>query len=627
VILAVAVPVLVLAPAGRVGSTRTLALSAEALSDGAAPIAVAAQTEKGQASCAPARVNRSALLGGAVTVSPLPGSRDASPLTQVSFLGVPASELSAVLVRGSRTGSHAGRLEPYSQGDGASFVPAKPFRPGETVSVRATLTSSAATIPISYSFQIAVPDTFGEAGGSTPPAPKPSEYQAFRSRPDLRPPTVTVTAHAPGTSPGELLLGPYSGPGQYGPMILDEQGRLLWFKPLLPSGTRAADVRVQSYLGKQVLSWWQDPLDAGGSRRAGIVIDDASYNQIAIVRAGNGYQADLHEFQITPQGTALITVYDGIECNLAGVGGPANGAVADTLMQELDLATGLVRYEWHSLDHVPLSDTYVSPHPGTLKEPFDFFHINSVQPMNDGSLLIDARNTWAAYDVARRTGRVLWRLGGRRSSFKMGAGTLTAYQHDAREQPNGNITFFDNGATPKAHPQSRAIEVALNMHAMTATLVRRVEHSPALVAGSQGDTQALAGGSWMVGWGEEPWMTEYGSGGQVLFDAHLPAHWESYRVYRQAWSGRPSTPPAFALSRAGSKATVYASWNGATEVASWRVLAGSTTAALAPVGSAARAGFETAITVSPAPPRGSFFAVQALDASGAVLAASAARKG
>jgi hypothetical protein len=410
-------------------------------------------------------------------------------------------------------------------------------------------------------------------------------------------------------------------------MIIDQQGHLLWFKPLLPAGTRAADVRVQSYLGKQVLTWWQDPLAAAGSRRAGIVIDDAAYNQIAVARAGNGYQADLHEFQITPQGTALITVYDGIECDLHSIGGPARGAVADTLMQELDLATGLVRYEWHSLDHVPLSDTYVSPRPGSPKEPFDFFHINSLEQMKDGSLLIDARNTWAAYDVSPRTGRVLWRLGGRRSSFKMGPGTLTAYQHDAREQPNGNITFFDNGGTPKAHPQSRAIEVALNMHAMTATLVRRVEHAPALVAGSQGNTQALAGGSWMVGWGEEPWMTEYGSGGQVLFDAHLPAHWESYRVYREPWSGRPSTPPAFAVSRAGAKATVYASWNGATEVASWRVLAGKTATTLAQAGSAARAGFETPIALSPAPPRGSFFEVQALDASGSVLGASGARKG
>ena len=78
------------------------------------------------------------------------------------------------------------------------------------------------------------------------------------------------------------------------------------------------------------------------------------------MRAGNGYQPDLHEFQITPQGTALITVYDAIDCNLSAVGGPRDGAVADTLMQEIDLKTGLVMYEWHSLDHVPLQSSYSS---------------------------------------------------------------------------------------------------------------------------------------------------------------------------------------------------------------------------------------------------------------------------
>jgi hypothetical protein len=617
----------VLAPAGRVSrATRTLSLSGGQL--GAAPArAAGVQAGTGQASCVPSALNRSALLGGAVTVSPLPGSRDASALTQISFLGVPAAQLSGVLVRGSRSGVHTGRLAPYSQGDGESFVPARAFTPGESVSVSATLSSSGRAVPLSFSFQVAAPDTFGEAGGSTPPPPKPSEYQRFRSRPDLRPPVVTVTARAPGANAAQLLLAPYSGPGQYGPMILDAQGRLVWFKPLSPPGARAADLRVQSYQGKPVLTWWQDPLVTAGSRKAGIVIADTSYRQIAAVRAGNGYQPDLHEFQITPQGTAMITVYDGIECNLSAVGGPAHGAVADTLMQELDLATGLVRYEWHSLDHVPLSDAYVSPRPGSLKEPFDFFHVNSIDAMHDGSLLIDARNTWAAYDVDRRTGRVRWQLGGKRSSFKMGPGSVTAYQHDAREQPNGNITFFDNGATPKAHPQSRAIEVSLDMKSMSATLVRREEHVPALVAGSQGNTQALPGGGWLVGWGESPWMTEYSPGGQVVFDAHLPASWESYRVFRQSWSGRPAGPPAFALVRSGSHAIVYASWNGATEVASWRVLAGRSPGALTPLAAAPSAGFETAIALPSAPHPGGFVQVQALDATGAVLGVSAVRKG
>jgi hypothetical protein len=362
------------------------------------------------------------------------------------------------------------------------------------------------------------------------------------------------------------------------------------------------------------------------SRRAGIVIDDGSYRQIAVVRGGNGYQPDLHEFEITPQGTALITVYDGIDCDLQAMGGPAEGAVADTLMQELDLKTGLVRYEWHSLDHVALSDSYASPRPGSRKEPFDFFHINSIDVTRDDSLLIDARNTWAAYDTDPRTGQVRWRLGGKRSSFKLGPGAVTAYQHDAREQPNGNITFFDNGATPKAHPQSRVIELHLDTTAMTATLVRRDEHDPPLVAGSQGNMQAQPDGDWTVGWGQSPYLSEFGPDGQVLFDAHMPGPYESYRTYRQAWTGTPETRPAMALTRSHGRLTVHASWNGATQVASWRVLTGPTATSMTAIAAAPRSGFETAIAPPNAPAAGSYVSVQALSATGAVLGAAASRR-
>jgi hypothetical protein len=580
-------------------------------------------------SCVPPRLDVSAALaGGRVTVSPQPASRDASVSTQLSMLGPPASELSHIAVTGSHSGVHAGRLIAYSQGDGASFVPAKPFTQGERVSVHSELRDGAATIPFAWSFTAAVQDHGGVAGGSPRPAPQKAAYQSFRTRPDLKPPTVAVTARAPGTAPGDIFIAPYSGPGQYGPMILAEDGSLLWFDSLSPTGTRAADFRVQSYQGKPVLTWWQDPLIAGGESKAGEVIVDSSYRQIAVVRAGNGYQPDLHEFQITPQGTALITVFDGIDCDLSSVGGARDAAVADTLFQQIDLKTGLVMYEWHSLDHVALSESYASPAHASRTTPFDFFHINSVDVRSDGDLLVDARNTWAAYDVDPRSGRVRWRLGGKRSSFAMGPGTRTAWQHDAREQPDQTITFFDNGATPAVHRQSRAIDVRLDAQRKTATLVREDVHpgSP-LVAGSQGNVQSLAGGGWMVGWGESPYLSEFSAGGQLLFDAHMPAAYESYRAYRLAWSATPSQPPAVAVVAAGKGkgATVYASWNGATAVASWRVLGGSSASALAPAGQSPRHGFETAIAV-PGAARGSYVRVQALDASGAVIGVSRAQR-
>ncbi len=614
-----------------------LAVAALALLVGVA-VALAARGSPGAASkfrepsvspsCVPSRLNVSAALAGArVTVSPEPDSRDASVATQISMLGPPASELAHVSVSGSRSGVHAGRLVGYSQGDGASFVPAKPFTQGETVTVRAQLDEGSRAIPFAWRFTAAVQDHGGHAGGSPRPAPRQAAYQSFRSRPGLRPPTVTVTTRAAGTTPGEIFIAPYSGPGQYGPMILAEDGSLLWFEPLSPSGARAADFRVQQYEGKPVLTWWQDPLSGGGSNKSGEVIVDSSYHRIATVRAGNGYQADLHEFQITPNGVGIVTVYDGIDCDLSSVGGASNAAVADTLFQEIDLETGLVMYEWHSLDHVPLADSYASARQASRTKPFDFFHINAVDIEQDGELLIDARNTWAAYDVDRRSGQVHWELGGKQSSFALGPGARTAWQHDAREQPDGSITFFDNGATPAVHSQSRAIQLRVDAQSKTATLVREQVHpAKPLVAGSQGNVQALANGSWIVGWGEAPYFSEFSASGQLLLDAHLPATYESYRSYRMQWDGHPSEPPALALARAsGGGATVYASWNGASEVASWRVLAGPSTAALTTVGASARTGFETAIALASLP-GGDYVEAQALSATGAVIGTSAAKR-
>ncbi len=574
--------------------------------------------------CVPTHLNvSSALAGTGVTVSPGPQTRDASPATQISLLGVPASELSGVKVKGSQTGVHAGRLVAYSQGDGASFVPTHRFAPGESVGVRGEVLGGGHATPFSWTFTVAVPDTDGAAGGSARPRPVPSDYQSFHSRSDLRPPIVTVTAHSSSASAGDLFVAPYSGPGQYGPMILDENGGLVWFKPLA-HGTRASDFRVQQYEGKPVLTWWQDPLIAGGSSKAGEVIANDAYQNVHVVRAGNGYQPDLHEFQLTSRGTALITVYDAIDCDLRAVGGPREAAVADTLMQELDVRTGLVRFEWHSLDHVALSASYASPVHSSRTTPFDYFHINSIDVQQNGDFLVDSRNTWAAYDFQAQTGQVRWQLGGRHSSFAMGPGTRIAWQHDARQQPDGTITFFDNGATPAVHPQSRAIGVTLDTHRMSATLVRSSQHAPPLVAGSQGNLQALANGDWMVGWGQVPYFTEFAPSGQVLFDAHMPHAYESYRAYRLPWSGHPTGTPALSVleTPAGhGGAVAYASWNGATDVASWRLLAGPTPAKLKPLANAPKAGFETAIALR-AGANGAYAAVQAMDGAGALIGVS-----
>ena len=600
-------------------STRALILG-PAVAVGLGLAASSAAAGQPGPTCTPASLNNSALKAGAVTVSPLAGSRDASPQTQISFLGVPAGDLSAVSVVGSRTGAHGGRLAGYSQADGASFVPSHSFDEGERVTVRARVRVGGRVHPLVDQFAIAQQDAISSTPEAVHPG-RPNEAQGFHSRPTLHPPVVAVTAQSPAVAPGDEFVAPYAGPGQAGPMILDPSGGLLWFKPL-PAHTVATNLQVQEYQGRPVLTWWQGAISVHGFGLGEGVIADQSYTDVAHVKAGNGLQADLHDFELTPQGTALITAYDPIHCNLTSVGGPADGAVTDGTLQEIDVKTGLVMFQWSSLDHVALSESYEAPDRSSTGFPYDFFHINSVSLDQDGSLLISARNTWTAYELNAATGQIAWRLGGKHSSFKESSSARTAWQHDPRELGDGSISIFDNGASPKVHSQSRGIVLSVDPQQGTATLVSQITHPLPLLAESQGNLQALENGDWFVGWGQVPYVSEFGPAGQLLFDAHFPVHTQSYRGFRFTWTGTPAHPPAFVVQAAPAGSTVYASWNGATLVASWRVLSGPTPTTLQPVAQLPRTGFETAIGV-PALPAGSYTTVQALDASGAVIGTAA----
>ncbi len=188
------------------------------------------------------------------------------------------------------------------------------------------------------------------------------------------------------------------------------------------------------------------------------------------MRAGGGYLADLHELLITGEDTALITIYGLVPYDLSSVGGPEDGVVAEGIVQEVDIETGEVLFEWHSLEHVGIEESYFPP-PEDPAEPFDYFHINSIDVDHDENLIISARKTSATYKIDRQTGDVLWRLDGKRGDFQMGPGTLTRYQHDARRLPDETLTIFDNGEEGESE-MSRAIIVRLDEAAMRASLVR-----------------------------------------------------------------------------------------------------------------------------------------------------------
>ncbi len=331
-------------------SATTLAVASRRIADEQAAFAAPSSGR-----CVPTTLNRSAVLPGtSLAVTPLPDSYDALPRTQVSLLGAPAAALSKVTVRGSVSGSHSGRLRAYSQGDGASFVPSSPFVSGETVTVTGLIAGIAAKpTPFSFHFVVAHEDVLPHPA-SLHPSKDPGEKMHFHSRPSLEPPFVVVSHTSAASEPGDIFTAPYNGPGQAGPMIFDEAGNLVWFSPV-PAEDAAANLQVQQLGGQPVLTWWQGYIPPQGFGEGEEVIANSAYHVIGHVHAGNGDKVDLHDFHITSDDTAVFTSFEPIRCDLSALGGPRGGAVTDSLFQEIDLRTGLVRREWHSVDHIPLA--------------------------------------------------------------------------------------------------------------------------------------------------------------------------------------------------------------------------------------------------------------------------------
>ena len=568
--------------------------------------------------CLPSTLNHSAALAGtAVDVSPAPETDTANPHTQISFVGVPAAQIREVAVVGQRSGRHTGRLQGYSQDDGASFAPSSPFRAGERVAVSAVIGTPGKRV--AFQFRVDTPYPTAHAPEFGNPQPAPADYQSFYTMPGVQAPVLTVTVPDRDPAAGDILTTNGPGPGQYGPLIYSPQGRLIWFDKL-PAGQTAEDLNEQTYEGRRVLTWWKGRVLSLGFGEGEDLIMDSHYRTIASVPGGNGLHADLHEFQIAPHDVAYITAYNPILCDLTPVKGAADGAIVDTAIQQIDLKTGLVRWEWHSLDHVGAEESEVEAPSG--KSPWDYFHLNSIDPQPDGKVLISARSTWAGYQLDGRSGQVLWRLGGNRSSFKMGPGTRVAWQHDGRVLPDGEVTFFDDGANPPIHKQSRAVRIKLDLATHQATLSSSYTHAdPPILAASQGNMQTLPNGDTLVGYGGAPAISEYAKDGSLLLDAHQPLDMSFYRAFRFPWSGQPLSPPAVlaSLNDTEEETIVHASWNGATGVVGWRVLAGEHPEALTPQATIPAVDFESSTIL---PVAHSYVAVQALDAGGHVLGTS-----
>lgn len=454
----------------------------------------------------------------------------------------------------------------------------------------------------------------------------------FVSRPDLTPPRLSVADGRGGDelaslprSPGYLTLAPKGypddGPGQRGCLLANRMGQPVWFLPREGENEVPMDFKVQTYRGEPVLTWWQGTVHEGYGTGKGVIYD-SSYRKVAEVNTGDDVEdADLHEFLLTDDGTALLMAYQPHAVDLSELGGPTRGWAFSGVVQEVDVETGKVVSHWDSIDHVDLTEAYTElADTGSRKTPFDYFHINAIDLDDDGDLLVSARNTWAIYKISRRTGEVIWRLGGKKSDFTLGANAEFYWQHDARWLSKRRMSLFDNAAAPPQAERSRGLILDLDTQAMRADVVQEYVHPTNLLADNQGNMQVLSDRRVIIGWGAQPYASEYTSDGELLRDWRFPAADQTYRAYSFDWTGTPDDAPAVGVTTNPARGfLVYASWNGATDVRRWRILAGANADDLTPVATMPRSGFETAVAVNA---DGPFFAAVALDKNGRVLGTS-----
>ncbi|MDQ6805775.1 MAG: arylsulfotransferase family protein, partial [Actinomycetota bacterium] len=457
----------------------------------------------------------------------------------------------------------------------------------------------------------------------------------FQTARQLAPPRVEVLTSSKGTASGLMFLDPFKDfavktpqVGQSGALILDDAGHPVWFRPA-PSGQEDVDFRTQTYRGRPVLTWWQGSLILPPATPAGVpaaggafYVYDQHYRQVKRITAQNGFIADPHELLLTPRGTAIFPAVKDVAADLSQYGGSATGRYEDNAIQEIDLTTGKLVFQWDMASHIPLSEAEVAA-PPTPAVVWDPYHVNSIDTDANGHLLFSARSTWGVYEISHRDGRVIWRLGGKNSTFAVGANADFSWQHDARFLPGRRISLFDDSCCnlPAGKPArfARGLVLRLDAAKKTASVARSYTHDPGLYVPTQGNMQTLPNGNVFIGWGQQPLYSEYTAAGKLLYDVRLPDADESYRTLRLPWIGKPVTRPSVAARRSGARTAVLASWNGATEVASWKVLAGWRRGKLVEVRTVARRGFETSVRV----PSRRRFEVQALDTKGRVLGTSA----
>lgn len=528
-----------------------------------------------------------------------------------------------ISVQGSQSGAHEGQTILADDEKTVIFKPNQAFTAGEQVRVevnRLQVDRQTIYAPLSFSFFIATNQQPGEVASDTEPATTPpkSSFPDFLTLPqDI--PHYTVSMTSPESAEGYIFVAPFywtkSTLGSY-LLIIDNQGQIVYYQSVADA-QNAFDFKVQPN-GR--LSYFDQ-------NESTFYLVDSHYQVVETYQAGNGYVADLHDLQVLPNGNALLMAYDDETVDMSQVvpDGKVDATVTGLIVQELDPSMNVI-FEWRSWDHVSFLDSTAN----LTEQKVDLVHGNALALANDGDLLLSSRNLSEVTKIDLQTGEVIWRLGGKANMFEFINGEPFAFQHDIRQLPNGDLTIFDNQGTPQNPAASHAIEYRLDETNKTATQVWEFTHDPPIFATFMGDTQRLSNGNTFIDWGAPSTdkafayvtMTEVNPEDQVVFELTFDHPYVSYRAFRYPWQGFPDTKPALASQVDSSGITLGYSWNGATEVAAYQVLGGTSPEALTLIEQKTKTRFETQSLLTNPPPGECYFQVAALDQSGGEMARS-----
>ena len=461
-----------------------------------------------------------------------------------------------------------------------------------------------------------------------------SPYRVYKSSP-ITPPILNVTRYEGDLADGLLFLTPRSREKRMGtmkapaPYIFAMDGDLVYAHNRT---NLTLNMRMQEYGGAPHLTFWQGP-NVGGYGYGRMFTLDQEYHQdvvflnetleyeFAIDRVVPGFM-DFHEQEVTERGTVLVTAYGNAQRNVSQYpAGTVDDIVLNSYFFEIDLQTGKTLFSWSALDHISPHDSHTPVPEYVINEshfePWDFFHINSVQDLEDG-YLVSSRHLWSIFLVSKIDGHVIWKLdgsGGAEGSFgRLPREAQFQWQHHARAhnvtKDRMELSIFDNHCTMHLKDEAvftRGLLLEIDLPpdlTQPPKLLKQVGGVEPWFVDSQGSYEAhLSNGNQLMGYGTVPVVEEFGPLGDLRWRARFGRDFKvmSYRAFKDEWHAIPHWEPSLVLEEeAGDdeksgkgSVTAYVSWNGATDVEFWGVYLGDRKGKMTSVGKVAKEGFET----------------------------------